>query len=66
MSLLKSLINLGHKPAAYVDTRDEKNIQKELINCLKKNNIPYYINAEVEGCDGNKEIKQISIRNNKK
>ena len=28
-SLLKSLTDLGHKPKAYVDIRDQKNIEKE-------------------------------------
>ena len=27
--------------------------------------IPFYKNAEVEGCDGNKKVQSISIRNNK-
>ena len=65
ISLLKSLIILGHKPAAYIDARDEKEIEKELLNYLEKNDIPFYKNAEVEGCDGNKKIQSISIRNNK-
>ena len=30
ISLLKSLIELGHKPAAYIDARDSKDIEKEL------------------------------------
>ena len=66
ISLLKSLINLGHKPTAYVDARDEKEIEKELLDCLEKNNIPFYKNAEVEGCNGNKKVKSISVRNSKK
>ena len=37
ISLLKSLIDLGHKPAAYVDARDEKEIEKELLDYLEKN-----------------------------
>ena len=64
ISLLKSLIDLGCKPAAYVDARNEK-IEKKLLECLEKNDIPFYKGAEVEGCNGNKEIKNISIRNNK-
>ena len=42
ISLLKSLINLGHKPVAYVDARNESEIEKELSECLEKNNIPFY------------------------
>ena len=65
ISLLKSLIELGHKPAAYVDARDEKEIEKELLDYLEKNDIPFYNSAEVEGCDGNKKVQNISVRNNK-
>ena len=65
-TLLKSLIDLGHKPAAYVDARDKNKIGKKLLDYLKKNDIPFYINSEVEGCDGNKKIKTISIRNKNK
>jgi heterotetrameric sarcosine oxidase alpha subunit len=65
ISLLKSLINLKHKPAAYVDARDAKEIEKDLLECLEKNNIPLYTNAEIEGCDGNKKVQKIFIRNNK-
>ena len=65
ISLLKSLISLGHKPTAYVDARNEEEIEKELSDCLEKNNIPFYKNAEVEGCDGNKKVQKISIRTNK-
>ncbi len=64
-TLLKSLIDLGHKPAAYVDARDKDKIGKKLLDYLKKSNIPFYINSEVEGCDGSKKIKTISIRKNK-
>ena len=65
ISLLKSLISLGHKPAAYIDARDENEIEKDLLNCLEKNKIPFFKGAEVEGCDGNKKVQQISIRYNK-
>ena len=34
-SLVKSLIDLGHKPKAYVDARDQKKIEKETIFTLK-------------------------------
>ena len=66
ISLLRSLISLGYKPAAYIDARKEEKIEKELSDCLEKNNIPFYKNAEVEGCDGNKKVQKIFIRNNKK
>ena len=64
-TLLKSLIELGHKPAAYIDARDKNKIGAKFLNYLKKNDIPFYINSEVEGCDGNKKINTISIRKNK-
>ena len=65
ISLLKSLIDLGCKPKAYVDARNETEIEKELSECLKQNNIPLYKSAEVEGCDGIDKVQNISIRNNK-
>ncbi len=65
VTLLKSLVDLGHKPAAYVDARDKNKIGKKLLTYLKKNNIPFYINAEIEGCDGNKKVETICIRKNK-
>ncbi len=61
-TLLKSLVDLGHKPAAYVDARNKNKIGSKLLKYLEKNNIPFYINSEVEGCDGNKKVKTISIR----
>ncbi len=65
VTLLKSLVDLGHKPAAYVDARDKNKIGKKLLTYLKKHNIPFYTNAEIEGCDGNKKVETISIRKNK-
>jgi len=31
---------------------------------LKNNNIPTYINSEVEGCDGKNTVEEVSIRSN--
>ena len=59
------MVDLGHKPAAYVDARDKNKIGKKLLTYLNKNNIPFYIHAEIEGCDGNKKVETISIRKNK-
>ena len=64
-SLLKSLTDLGHKPKAYVDIRDQKNIEKETVDLLEKFNIPFYPKSEVEGCEGKKEVKKVSIRTKK-
>jgi len=64
-SLLKSLTDLGHKPKAYVDIRDQKNIEKQTLELLEKFNIPFYPKSEIEGCDGKKEVKKVSIRTKK-
>ena len=64
-SLLKSLTDLGHKPKAYVDIRDQKNIEKETVDLLEKFNIPFYPKSEIEGCEGQKEVKKVSIRTKK-
>ena len=65
-SLVKSLIDLGYKPKAYVDIRDQKKIEKEIIEILEKYNIPLYSKSEIEGCDGKKEIQSVSVRFKKK
>ncbi len=61
-SIVRSLVDLGHKPKAYVDIRDQKKIESETIELLTKNNIPLYAKSEIEGCDGKNEIKNVSIR----
>ena len=66
LSLAKSLIQLKCKPTAYVDSRDEKNIEKEIKTFLKDNEIPFYPESEVEGCDGNKKVETINIRQKNK
>ena len=62
ISLVKSLINLNCKPAAYVDSRAIKNIESEIKNYIKEKNIPFYPESEVEGCDGNKQVEKVYIR----
>ena len=64
-SLLKTLIDMNCKPKAYVDVRDLKKIEKETLNLLENNNIPFYPKSEVEGCDGKNEIKTINVRDKK-
>ncbi len=61
-SLVKSLIDHGHKPKAYVDIREQKKIEIEIIELLKNYNIPLYDKAEIEGCEGGKELKEVCIR----
>ncbi len=61
-SLVHSLINLGSKPLAYIDVRKESKIDRKLINALKKNNIPFYPESEIEGCEGGSKIKEIIVK----
>ncbi len=61
-SLVKSLIDLGHKPKAYVDIRDQKKIETETVELLTKYNIPLYAKSEIEGCDGKYEIEKVTIK----
>ena len=65
LSLLKSMINLGFKPEAYIDSRKKDNVENEIKKVLKSNNILSYFDAEVEGCDGNKKIEKITVRQGK-
>ncbi len=64
ISLVKSLIELKLKPAAYVDSRKKKEIEEEIKAILIKHNIPFFPESEVEGCDGNKKVEKINIRQN--
>ena len=52
------MIDLGCKPKAYVDIRDQKKIEKETLELLTKHNIPLYAKSEIEGCEGKNEIKK--------
>ncbi len=62
ISLVKSLLNLKCKPAAYVDSRKEIDIENDIKNFLKENDIKFYPGSEVEGCDGNKNVEKVFIR----
>ena len=62
ISLIKSLVNQGYKPKAYIDSRDDANIENEIKDFIKKNNISFYSGHEVEGCEGNKSIEKVFIR----
>ena len=66
LSLAKSLVKQKCIPAAYIDSRDEKNIEEEIKKFLKENNIKFYPASEVEGCDGNKKVETINIRKDNK
>ena len=64
-SLLKSLIDKDHKPKAYVDARDVKQIEKETLDLLKYHSIPFYPKSEIESCEGKNEIKKVIISSKK-
>ena len=66
ISLAKSLVELKCKPAAYIDSRDEKDIEEDIRKFLNTNEIPFYPSSEVEGCDGNKKVETINIRQGSK
>ena len=66
LSLAKSLVKQKCIPAAYIDSRDEKNIEEDIKKFLKDNNIRFYPASEVEGCDGNKKVETINIRKDNK
>tara|TARA_B110000977_G_scaffold33478_1_gene44617 strand:+ start:162 stop:3140 length:2979 start_codon:yes stop_codon:yes gene_type:complete len=61
-SLIKKLIDLKCKPQAYVDSRSGDKIESSLLDIIHKENIPLFTNAHVEGCDGKKQVEEISIR----
>ena len=64
--LLKSMVDSGCRPLAYVDARKKENIEKETLNFLNKHSIKTYINSEIEGCDGNNKVKWVHIRDSVK
>jgi len=64
-SLVKSLVNLKCKPLAYVDSRKTKDIEDKIIKYLKDNDIPFYPDSEVEGCDGNNKLEKVHISKGK-
>ncbi len=66
ISLAKTLIKQKCKPAAYIDSRNERDIEEEIKKFLKANDIPFYPASEVEGCDGNKKVEKINIRQGNK
>ena len=56
--LVKSLVDLGHKPKAYVDARDQKKIEKETLNLLIKYNIPLTPNQKLKAVMEKMEFKK--------
>ena len=57
-SLLKTMVEMNHKPKAYVDIRDTKKIEKETLDLINNYNIPFYPKSEIEGCEGKNQIKK--------
>ena len=47
-SLVKSLVDLDCKPKAYIDSRKENDIEKDIKDYLKKHKIKFFPNSEVE------------------
>ena len=66
ISLAKSLVQQKCKPSAYIDSRNERDIEEDVKKFLKVNDIPFYPACEVEGCDGNKKVEMINIRKDDK
>ncbi len=62
ISLAKSLVELNCKPTAYIDSRNNSEIEIEIKDFLTKNNITFYPESEVEGCEGNKKVEKVYIR----
>ena len=60
-SLVYSLINLGYKPKAYIDSRSGENIESELFDLIRKHDIPLYTNSQVKEAYGNKIIEKILV-----
>ncbi len=60
-SLIYTLINHGYKPKAYIDSRSGENIESNLFDLIKKNNIPLYTNSQIKGVYGNKRVEKVFI-----
>ena len=61
-SLVKKLIDLDCKPQAYIDSRSGDKIEHDLLKIIHKENIPLFTDAHIEGCDGKKQVQEISVR----
>ena len=60
-SLIQSLISNGCKPKAYIDSRVGENIEPELFDLIRKNDIPLYTNSQIKSASGRKKIEKIII-----
>ena len=62
-SLIQSLISNGCKPKAYIDSRVGENIEPNLFDLIKKNDIPLYTNSQIKSVSGGKKIEKVTIAN---
>ena len=60
-SLIQSLISNGCKPKAYIDSRVGENIEPDLFDLIRKNDIPLYTNSQIKSVSGSKKIEKIII-----
>ncbi len=60
-SLVFSLIKKGFKPKAYIDSRSGENIEPDLFDLIRKNDIPLYTNSQIKGAYGNKKLQKILV-----
>ena len=60
-SLVFSLIKKGFKPKAYIDSRSGENIEPDLFDLIRKNDIPLYTNSQVKAAYGNKKLESADL-----
>ena len=60
-SLVFSLIKKGFKPKAYIDSRSGENIEPDLFDLIRKNDIPLYTNSQIKGAFGSKKLQKILV-----
>jgi len=60
-SLVYSLIKAGLKPKAYIDSRSGEEIEPNLFDLIRKNDVPLYTNSQIKGAFGNKKIEKILV-----
>ncbi|MDB0033649.1 2Fe-2S iron-sulfur cluster-binding protein [Alphaproteobacteria bacterium] len=61
-SLIQTLLELNIKPKAYIDSRSGEQIEGELFELIRKNDIPLYTNSQVKAAYGNKKLEKIVVQ----
>ena len=61
-SLIQTLLELNIKPKAYIDSRPGEQIEGELFELIRKNDIPLYTNSQVKAAYGNKKLEKIVVQ----